>query len=90
MVRHDKNPAWSRFLQEIRVNGQEIVARMGNPLWLHKRGTPFTMENITIVFFAHKRLRKPRDLDDGYSKNQLKGIKIYQELGFKVTRLRMG
>jgi len=91
LKRNDKNPAWKNFLQEIKVSGQEVISRLGNPLMVHKVNTPFSKETVTLVFFAHKSRRaKPRDLDDGFSKNQLKGIKIYTELGFKVTRLRMG
>jgi hypothetical protein len=91
MKRNDKNPAWKNFLQEIRVSGQEVVTRLGNPLMVHKRDMPFSKDTVTMVFFAHKSRRaKPRDQDDGFSKNQLKGIKIYTDLGFKVTRLRMG
>lgn len=94
MKRNDRNPSWKNYLQQIKLNGYETLTRLGNPLLIHKVSTPYKIENMFVVFFAHKSGRKiprpPRDPDDGFSKNQMKGIKIYSEMGFKVSKMRMG
>ena len=83
-----KDPAYANWEREVSHNGFEVLSRLGGPVMIHKRGTPCKIENMGMVFFSRNIKRKPRDIDDGYSKNQLRGIKVYTEMGFRVSRHR--
>jgi hypothetical protein len=83
-----KDPAYANWEREVSHNGYEVLSRLGGPKMIHKRGQPYTIENCVIVYHSRKLKRKPRDEDHGYSKNQLKGIKIFTEMGFRVSRHR--
>jgi hypothetical protein len=56
----------------------------------HQRGTLFTKDTVVFVFFARTMKHHIRNPDDGFTKYQLKTIRILEDLGLRVLRYRHG
>ena len=72
------------------VAGNDVITRGFQSVMTHQRGTLFTKETVAFVFFARTMKRNARDPDDGFSKYQLKMMKILKDLGLNVLPYRHG
>lgn len=78
------------FIRDATIAGNEVITRGFQSVMIHQRGTPFTKENVAFVFFARAIKRHSRNPDDGFTKYQLKTIKILEDLELRVIRYRHG
>lgn len=78
------------FIRDATFAGNEVITRGFQSVMTHERGKPNTRETVVFVFFARAIKRHVRNPDDGFSKHQLKMIKILEELGLRVVRYRHG
>jgi len=78
------------FIRDASIAGNEVITRGFQSVVTHERGKPYNKETVVFVFFARAIKRHLRNPDDGFSKHQLKMIKILEDLGLRVIRYRHG
>jgi len=78
------------FIRDATFAGNEVITRGFQSVMTHEREKPYTRETVAFIFFARAVKRHVRNPDDGFSKHQLKMIKILEDLGLKVVRYRHG
>lgn len=76
MKRAKDSQPWKNFLFRLNEQNFEMFPRMGDPIPVHKRDTPLTIENVGFVWFRRKSGK--------LTKTQMKGLTFYKALGFKV------
>ena len=90
MEKNWRSPKKRDFIRDATVAGNDVITRGFQSVMTHQRGTLFTKETVAFVFFARTMKRNVRDPDDGFTKHQMKMIKILEDLGLRVVRYRHG
>jgi hypothetical protein len=90
MDKNWRSPKKRDFIRDAMVAGNDVITRGFQSVMTHQRGTPLTKETVAFVFFARTMKRNARNPDDGFSKYQMKMIKILEDLGLRVIRYRHG
>jgi len=79
MKRAKKSPEWRQFISKSTVEGFEVISRLGDPVVMHRKFTPFSNETVWFVFFAKR---------GKWSKSQLKGMEILEALGLHIFKYK--
>ena len=90
MDKNWRSPKKRDFIRDATIAGNEVITRGFQSVMTHERGKPYAKETVAFVFFARAIKRHVTNPADGFTKYQLKTIKILEDLGLRVIRYRHG